>query len=303
MFNPALSPDPNIVSALKNKPKAMSDMQTVRTVRDLRAQVKSWKSQGLTVALVPTMGALHEGHLSLIKLARQKADKVCVSLFVNPKQFGPNEDFDVYPRDEERDRQCLAEQSTDLLYAPDVSEIYPEGHCTSVDVGPLGDILEGEYRPGFFTGVATVVSKLLLQVLPDIAIFGEKDFQQLQVIKKFVADMDIPVTILGGETVREEDGLALSSRNAYLTEEERAIAPQLHRILQSVAKAVAGGEDLDEVTQKALLKLKELGFGPIDYLAVRDAKTLQRVKAAGFSCRVLVAANLGKTRLIDNIAI
>ncbi|MBL4740280.1 MAG: pantoate--beta-alanine ligase [Sneathiella sp.] len=281
----------------------MGDLTIVRSVADLRTQITAWRKQGKTIAFVPTMGALHEGHLSLIKLGHERADKVCVSLFVNPKQFGPNEDFEVYPRDEQADIGQLEGVGTNLLYAPDVTEIYPDGHTTSLTVGPIADILEGECRPGFFTGVATVVSKLLLQVLPDIAIFGEKDFQQLQVIRKVVKDMDIPVDIVGGPTVRERDGLALSSRNAYLSDEERAVASKLHHTLQGIAKAVTENQNIDTLLSVAVEELKASGFGDVDYLAVRDATTLQAVTDLNKPNRVLVAATLGKTRLIDNIAI
>jgi len=281
----------------------MGNLTIVRSVADLRIQISNWRRQGQTVALVPTMGSLHDGHLSLVKTVQKKADKVCVSLFVNPKQFGPNEDFDVYPRDEGADVRQLEDVGTDLLYAPDVSEIYPEGHTTSLSVGPLADILEGECRPGFFTGVATVVSKLLLQVLPDVAIFGEKDFQQLQVIRKVVKDMNIPVDILGGATVRESDGLALSSRNTYLTKEERAVASKLHYTLQKIAHAVTINQNMENFLLEAIDGLKAAGFSAVDYLTVRDANTLQFAKDRDQPIRVLVAATLGKTRLIDNIAV
>lgn len=283
---------------MKNK-----NMKIIRNTDDLRQQIKVYRAEGLTVALVPTMGALHEGHLSLIRMARAKADKVCVSIFVNPRQFGPTEDFDIYPRNEERDIKLLQLMSTDLLYAPDVDEIYPETHSTSIQVGPIGDILEGEYRPGFFTGVATIVAKLLMQCQPDVAIFGEKDFQQLQVIRKLVTDLNIPSQILGCETIRESDGLALSSRNAYLSEDEREIAPELYKTLCQVADAANGGGDVIVSIMQACDRLEQLGYGPIDYLAVRDVKTLQHMPDGSEEGRVLVAANLGKTRLIDNIAI
>lgn len=282
----------------------MSDtLKIIRTVSDLRRQIMTWRQRRESVALVPTMGALHEGHKSLIRQAGEKADRVCVSLFVNPRQFGPAEDFGIYPRDETRDAECLRELSTDMLYAPNVDEIYPQGHSTSVQVGPIGDILEGEHRPGFFTGVVTVVCKLLLQVQPDLAIFGEKDFQQLQVIRKAVADLDIPVDILGGETIREADGLALSSRNVFLSAQERAIAPKLYATLQQIAEAVKSGTDIDHATNIAQSDLEAAGFGLFDYLTVRDAVTLLPVTAVENDCRILVAAKLGQTRLIDNIAI
>lgn len=278
-------------------------MLIVRNVIDLRKQVNQWRSQGMRVALVPTMGSLHQGHLSLIDRAKEKADKVVVSLFVNPKQFGPNEDFDAYPRSEDSDSQHLREIQTDMLYAPPASEIYASGHSTSMQVGAIGDLLEGEFRPGFFSGVATVVSKLLLQSQPHLAIFGEKDYQQLQVIKKFVREMDIPVDILGGETIREEDGLALSSRNAFLSPDERLVAPKLFEALQAVSNAAASNLDIDGQIQKSVHQLKDAGFSEIEYLTVRDSKTLLPVQTFDLPCRVLVAAKLGKTRLIDNMAV
>ena len=207
---------------------AASPLDTVRTIADLRARVQGWRGAGQRIGLVPTMGALHAGHVSLVKNSVARCDRTVVTLFVNPTQFGPKEDFSVYPRDEARDAALVAAEGADLLFAPGVDEVYPGGHSTKVHVGGLGDVLEGEYRPGFFTGVATVVTKLLLQALPDEAFFGEKDYQQLQVIKKLIRDLDVPVTATGVATVRESDGLALSSRNAYLTPAERATAPVLH---------------------------------------------------------------------------
>ena len=202
-----------------------SPLDIVRTVVDLRARVQAWRREGETVGLVPTMGVLHEGHLSLVRRSRAATTRTIATLFVNPKQFGPNEDFSVYPRDEASDAGKLADVGADLLFAPGIEEMYPAGSVTQVSVPQIGDVLEGEFRPGFFTGVATVVTKLLLQSLPDVAVFGEKDFQQLQVIRRLVADLDIPARIEGGPTVREEDGLAMSSRNAYLSEDQRRMAP------------------------------------------------------------------------------
>ena len=197
----------------------------VRTVADLRRRVAAWRVEGLTVGLVPTMGALHDGHLALARAAGTRCDRVVATVFVNPTQFGPNEDLDTYPRDEEGDRSKLSATGVDLMFAPPISEMYAEGEVTRVSVPEIGDVLEGTFRPGFFTGVATVVTKLLLQALADVAVFGEKDYQQLQVIKRLATDLMIPTEIVGVETVREADGLALSSRNAYLTAKERAVAP------------------------------------------------------------------------------
>ncbi|MBL8658869.1 MAG: pantoate--beta-alanine ligase [Rhodospirillales bacterium] len=278
-------------------------LATVRTVEALRQHVRGWRGEGRSVALVPTMGALHEGHLSLIRLAREQADRVCVSLFVNPTQFGPNEDFDRYPRDEAADAAKLAAAGAHLLFAPGLSEVYPPGHLARVHVPVLGDALEGTFRPGFFTGVATVVTKLLLMALPDAAVFGSKDYQQLLVIRRLVADLDIPVRIVAGETVREADGLALSSRNAYLAETERRIAPVLHATIVDVAEAVATGRNAREAENAGTRRLGEVGFGKIDYVAVRDAETLGDWDGPPQPGRVLVAAWLGRTRLIDNVPV
>ncbi|HSO42039.1 MAG TPA: pantoate--beta-alanine ligase [Rhodospirillales bacterium] len=274
-----------------------------RTVADLRRRVQAWREERLSVALVPTMGALHDGHLSLIRLALTEADRVCVSLFVNPTQFGPNEDFDRYPRDEAADTEKIGAAGAHLLFAPEGREIYPPGHLTRIQVPGLGDDLEGAFRLGFFTDVATVVAKLLLMALPDVAIFGAKDYQQLQVIRRMVADLDIPVRILGGETVREPDGLALSSRNAYLAPAERRIAPALHAAIVAVARSVASGADAREAEANAARGLIAAGLSKVDYVAVRDAETLEPWPGAERPGRVLAAAWLGRTRLIDNVAI
>lgn len=280
-----------------------SGIEVVRTVADLRARVAGWRGAGATVSLVPTMGALHDGHLTLVRQAAALADKVCVSLFVNPLQFGPNEDYTIYPRDEESDAAKLTTLGADLLFAPSVGEMYPEGAATRVAVSGLGDILEGEYRPGFFTGVATVVIKLLLQALADVAVFGEKDYQQLLVVQRMVADLWIPTRIEGVPTVREADGLALSSRNAYLSPEERAIAPALHRILAEVSAGVAGGADPVDRADWGEAELLRAGFTSVDYVSVRDGVTLAPFQEPGCPGRVLAAARLGRTRLIDNVAV
>ncbi|MCF3627575.1 pantoate--beta-alanine ligase [Thalassospiraceae bacterium LMO-SO8] len=282
---------------------AASPLDTVRTIDDLRARVTAWRADGLRIGLVPTMGALHAGHVSLVKNSVASCDKTVVTLFVNPTQFGPKEDFSVYPRDEARDAALVAAEGADLLFAPGVEEVYPGGHSTKVHVGGLGDVLEGEHRPGFFTGVATVVTKLLLQALPDEAFFGEKDYQQLQVIKKLIRDLDIPVTATGVQTVREADGLALSSRNAYLTPAERATAPVLHGTLAQVAEQVGRGEDPRVQEAWAKEQLERAGFWQVDYVTVRDAATLDEVPDASRPARVLAAAWLGKARLIDNVAV
>lgn len=275
----------------------------VRSVATLREVVGGWRRVGLTLALVPTMGALHAGHLELVRLAMRIADRTCVSLFVNPTQFAPHEDFAVYPRDEAGDAQLLSAQGAHLLFAPPPDEMYPPGSATRIAVPGLGDILEGVFRPGFFTGVATVVGKLLVQVMPDVAVFGEKDYQQLQVIRRMVADLFLPVRIEGAATVREADGLALSSRNAYLSAEERRVAPALQAVLRRVAADVGAGGDAAASTAEAAADLLAAGFGRIDYLEVRDAATLEPWAGPPRPGRVLAAAWLGRTRLIDNIAV
>src|ERR1700761_6344584 len=217
-------------------------LPVVRTVSDLRAQVASWRQEGLRIALVPTMGALHEGHLSLVRRALEEADRVVASVFVNPTQFAPGEDFEAYPRGEARDGELLASAGCALLYAPRPDAIYPPGFSTTITVAGVSAPLEGERRPTHFAGVATVVAKLLIQAAPDVAVFGEKDYQQLQVIRRMALDLDLPVTIVGAPTVRAEDGLALSSRNAYLTPEQRPVAGVLNRVMKALAEAAAAGE-------------------------------------------------------------
>ncbi len=281
----------------------VSRIEVVRNVAGLRARVAEWRAAGETVGLVPTMGALHDGHLSLVRMARKEASRVCVTLFVNPKQFNPNEDLAAYPRDEAGDVAKLAGEGTHLLFAPTVEEMYPQGSATQVAVPGIGDVLEGSFRPGFFTGVATVVAKLLLQALPDVAVFGEKDYQQLQVIKRMVADLDIPVAVCGAPTVREADGLAMSSRNAYLTAEQRAVAPALIRILRAIAAAVRDGAEPRERAAWGSRELLGAGFAKVDYIEVCNADTLQPVASSAEPARVLAAAHLGRARLIDNIPV
>jgi pantoate--beta-alanine ligase len=277
-------------------------IETVRTVRDLRARVAAWRAGGETVALVPTMGAIHDGHLSLVKRAKAHCGRVVTSLFVNPLQFGPREDFHAYPRDEARDTGLLAAAGSDLLYAPDATEMYPPGFSTKVHVSDLTEDLCGASRPNHFDGVATVVAKLLLQCAPDTAIFGEKDYQQLLVIKRFVRDLNIPVEILGAPIVREVDGLALSSRNAYLSPEERAIAPVLHQTVRQVATDLAQGRGADDASEAARFRLEAMGLR-VDYVAVRDPDTLKPLHGPVKTARVLAAIHLGKTRLLDNVPV
>lgn len=278
-------------------------LPVARSVAGLRRQVAAWREAGEAVALVPTMGALHQGHLALIAHGKALADRVVASIFVNPTQFGPNEDFGRYPRDEAGDARKLAAAHCDLLYAPTVAEMYPEGFATTVSTGPLAEPLDGRFRPGHFTGVATVVAKLLLQAGADIACFGEKDYQQLQIIRRLTKDLDIPTRIEGVPIVREADGLALSSRNAYLSPAERQIAPALHRILAAVVARLGEGTPLPEAATWGAGELARAGFGKIDYLDICDAETLQPVTARERHVRILAAAWLGTTRLIDNLAL
>ena len=249
-----------------------ASIATVRTVKELRAEVAKWRKAGETVALVPTMGALHAGHLSLIGIAKNHATRIVASIFVNPAQFGPKEDFKRYPRDEAGDLAKLAQAGVDLVYIPHTAEMYPRGFATKVTLPSLTEDLCGAARPNHFEGVATVVTKLLLQCAPDVAVFGEKDYQQLLVIKQVVHDLNIPVQIVPGSIVREEDGLALSSRNGYLSAAERKTAPILHQVLSEAAAALANGEGCDAVTSAGRFKLEGKGFR-VDYVAVRDPET------------------------------
>ncbi|KAB2919772.1 MAG: pantoate--beta-alanine ligase [Hyphomicrobiaceae bacterium] len=275
----------------------------VRTVSGLRAAVKAWRAAGESVALVPTMGALHEGHLTLVRLAKEKCARVVVSIFVNPAQFAPHEDFDRYPRDEAGDLAKLADIGCDLVWGPDRGEMYPEGFATRIVPGGAAEGLESDFRPHFFGGVATVCCKLFTQVLPDIAVFGEKDYQQLCVVRRLVRDLDLPLEIVGAPTVREADGLAMSSRNAYLTPEQRRIAPTLHKAIANAAAAVSSGAAPEAAAMEARGQILAAGFDKVDYVEVRDAGTLApATTGTGRPLRVLAAACLGKTRLIDNIA-
>jgi pantoate--beta-alanine ligase len=274
---------------------------TVRTVKELRAEIAKWREAGETVALVPTMGALHAGHLSLIGIAKNHATRIVASIFVNPAQFGPKEDFKRYPRDEAGDLAKLAQAGVDLVYIPHTAEMYPRGFATKVILPSLTEDLCGAARPNHFEGVATVVTKLLLQCAPDVAVFGEKDYQQLLVIKQLVRDLNIPVQIVPGPIVREGDGLALSSRNGYLSAAERRTAPILHQVLSEAAAALANGEGCDAATSAGRFKLEGKGFR-VDYVAVRDPETLAPLFGPiKGPARVMGAAYLGTTRLIDNV--
>ena len=277
----------------------------VRTVAELRARVRGWHAASERVGLVPTMGALHEGHLSLVRLAKARAGRVVATLFVNPTQFGPGEDFEAYPRDEAADAALLASVGCDLIYAPTTAEMYPPGFATTVTVAGVSEPLDGQARPGHFAGVATVVAKLLLQAGPDVAVFGEKDFQQLQVIRRLARDLDIPTEIVGAPTERAPDGLALSSRNTYLAEAERAAAPELHRALTEAAEALRAGRPVAEVEAQAAAHLVRAGFGRVDYVEVRRPADLARLGPGPIAppARILAAAVLGRARLIDNLAV
>jgi pantoate--beta-alanine ligase len=269
-------------------------VETVRTINHLRQVVGQWRANGERVALVPTMGALHAGHISLVGAALGVADRVVVSIFVNPTQFAPHEDLDRYPRDEAGDIAKLAGAGAHLVWAPTVADIYPDGFATQIVPEGAALPLEGAYRPHHFGGVATVVCKLILSALPDAAFFGEKDFQQLAVIRQTVRDLSVPVIIQGVPTVREDDGLALSSRNAYLSENDRYIAPMLFKAVTEVAR----GRDPREAAEALLTA----GFAKVDYIDIRDAETFgPYVVGSGRPGRVLAAAWLGKTRLIDNV--
>ena len=278
-----------------------------RTVSDLRSHVARWRRDGCSVGLVPTMGALHAGHLSLVEASLAACDRTVVSIFVNPKQFAPGEDLDTYPRTWDADLAALQTVGADAVFAPLPSEMYPEGHATTVSVSGLTDCLDGVARPGFFDGVATVVAKLFLQAGADRAFFGEKDYQQLLVVRRMAADLDIPIEVIGRPTVREPDGLALSSRNTYLSADERAVAPRLHIAMQAAARRIALGEaDAVSACSDAAAALLATGFSPVDYIEVRDAETLAPVTGSGpfdRPARLFAAAHLGNTRLIDNIAV
>ncbi len=278
-------------------------LPVLRHTVELRRLVQQWRRQGQKIALVPTMGGLHEGHLSLVRLAKQHANQVIVSVFVNPTQFAPHEDFSRYPRNEERDWHLLNSVQAGAMYAPDADEVYPPDFATRVEVAGVAQTLEGISRPHFFSGVTTIVAKLFLQALPDMAVFGEKDYQQLLVVKQLVRDLNFPVAILPGPVMREADGLAMSSRNVYLNAGERAAAPQLYAILTDMAKDLAAGREIGETQQKGLGRLENVGF-QIDYLEVRDAEALTPVgPAIEKPARLLAAVYLGKVRLIDNVAV
>lgn len=278
-------------------------MQTVRDIETLREAVAALRADGGTVALVPTMGALHAGHMALVAAAKRRADHVVASIFVNPTQFGPGEDLSTYPRREASDARMLEEEGVAILWAPDAATMYPNGPEITVRAGSLGSELDGAARPGHFDGVATVVARLFEQVTPDVAVFGEKDYQQLLVIRQMVRELGLPVEIVGVPTQRDADGLALSSRNAYLEEEERRAARALPRALGEAAGAIQRGGGAAEALAGARERLGRAGFDSIDYVELRDAETLAPVDALDRPARLLAAARIGRTRLIDNLAV
>jgi pantoate--beta-alanine ligase len=277
-------------------------VQTIRDLASLRAAVAGVRAAGHRLALVPTMGALHAGHLALVEEARRQGAKVVASIFVNPRQFAPGEDLARYPRREASDARLLSEAGCDVLWAPDAGTMYPQGFATTVSVAGVSEPLDGAARPGHFDGVATVVLKLFNQVTPDLAVFGEKDFQQLAVVRRMAADLDLPIEIVGVPTQREDDGLALSSRNVYLLPEEREKAVALPRALGIAARAIARGDDAGQALADAEASLAAAGF-IVDYVALADAETLLPDPAADRPRRLLAAARLGSTRLIDNIPV
>jgi pantoate--beta-alanine ligase len=275
-----------------------------RNLGSLRTAIAAFRKKRESVALVPTMGALHRGHLALVKEARRRADRVVVSIFVNPTQFAPTEDFGSYPRTFETDIAALSEAAVELIWAPTAEVMYPEGFSTRIEpAGAAKAGLEDKFRPHFFGGVATVVAKLFTQATPDVAIFGQKDYQQLRVVTQMAKDLDLPVKVVGIPTVRERDGLALSSRNAYLSDAERAVAPTLARVLNACAGRINRREPIEMVLEEGIAELRHAGFA-VDYLEARHALTLAPVAShKDGPIRLLVAAKLGKTRLIDNLAV
>jgi len=288
----------------KSATKKSAQPQVLRNLAPLRAWVSRARGKRETIALVPTMGALHAGHLGLVRLARRRADRVVVSIFVNPAQFAPNEDYGSYPRTWDADVTALSQLGVDAIWAPSVATMYPGGFATKIAPGgPALAGLEDKFRPHFFGGVCTVVAKLLLQVSPDFATFGEKDYQQLKVVTAMARDLDIPTKILGQRTLREKDGLAMSSRNAYLSMDERAVAPTLYRVLTECAARIKAGQSIAATLGESEAQIERAGFA-VDYLEARHAQTLAPIASiADGPVRLLVAAKLGRTRLIDNIGV
>ncbi|MCA1654058.1 MAG: pantoate--beta-alanine ligase [Sphingomicrobium sp.] len=278
-------------------------MQIIRDLAGLEPALAAWREAGERLALVPTMGALHAGHMALVAEARRRAKRVVATIFVNPLQFGAGEDLDRYPRQEEADAALLEGGGCDLLWMPDVADLYPPGFATAISVSGISERWDGAARPGHFDGVATVVAKLLLGVRPNIALFGEKDFQQLAVIRRLVADLGLTVEIVGVPTVREADGLALSSRNAYLSSDERHRAVALPQALESAREAIRSGDPVDVSVAASIAALTAAGFGRVDYFALVDGATLAPLDQPAPGARLIAAAHLGSTRLIDNLAL
>ena len=278
-------------------------MQIIRRLSDLPAALLPWREAGKTIALVPTMGALHAGHLALIDVAKSEADRVVATIFVNPLQFGPTEDLDRYPRQEAEDAELLQQRGCDLLWMPTPDQLYPPGFATTVIVSGVSERWDGAARPGHFAGVATVVAKLFTAVRPDLAFFGEKDFQQLAVIRRMEADLGLGIDVRGVGTVRDADGLALSSRNAYLSSDERKRALVLPQSLEQAREAILGGEPVEAALDDAKRQLTDAGFGRIDYFALVDAATLEPLDSPAGEMRLIAAAFMGTTRLIDNIRV
>ncbi len=273
----------------------------VRTLAALRDTTRQWHNAGETIGVVPTMGALHDGHLSLVAAAKASCDRVIVTIFVNPKQFNQGSDLDAYPRTEEEDARKLERFAVDAVYAPDVSQIYPEGFCTNVSVAGMTDVLCGAHRPGHFDGVATVVTKLFTQTSADKAFFGEKDFQQLMVVKRLAKDLDIPIDVIGCPTIREEDGLAMSSRNLLLSDRARIKAPRLNEIMEDAAEKLAQGVSFADLQQAAVAKLERADFNKVDYFELRAQADLKLLDRPSVPARLFAAAWLAGVRLIDNI--
>ncbi len=278
-------------------------LEIVRTVAELRAATAGWRRAGERIAVVPTMGALHEGHMSLVRIALARADRVIATIFVNPRQFNNSADLAAYPRTDQADQAMLAAVGAHLLFAPDGAEMYPPGFATTISVAGVSESLEGTFRPSHFDGVATVVAKLLLQTAPDFALFGEKDFQQLHVVRRMARDLDIPVEIVPCPTVREADGLALSSRNARLSPAERAIAPGLAKVLFDLSARLAAGEPVAATLGEGVERILAGGFRSVEYLDLRAAADLKPLDRLDQPARLLIAAWLGDIRLIDNVAV
>lgn len=278
-------------------------MQTLRTVAELRTRVRGWKADGRSVGVVPTMGALHEGHLSLVRAAKRGCDRVIVTIFVNPRQFNNSDDLTKYPRTEDADAALLAQEGVDVIFAPAADEVYPRGFATNVSISGISEPLEGAMRPGHFDGVATVVAKLFGMTQAERAYFGQKDWQQLQVVRRLVSDLNIPIEVVGCETIREADGLAMSSRNARLDPLARAQAPALHATMRRIAATIRDGNAVAPALEGARKDLIAAGFSEVEYIELRDAATLEPMEAHDGPARLLAAAWIGGVRLIDNIAV